>query len=311
MPAGFVFGAGAVAGLLAIHAVVGGYWAGFLDAMEANRRYAAVSRVTAAEHLQRWWQEVRALAVAAPLIPASVALGLSVLVMRRRHLTAENRTWLLVGGLWLLTAQAAAFAGGRHFTHYYFPLVGPLAVLAAVGLDTLPTRPRRLALAVFVVATLAVNWRTHVLDLLAARRLDPDHERTAVVIAAAYLNATVPPGEPVLVATWNRWAELYWRVRRPSPSRHVVPFNLAETRRELFAEWAEDVLARPPEWIVTDDSTFGPGVSDEVLAGRAGGFGGPALVGTPAFDRLRAFVRREYTVHITAADLSILRRSRP
>ena len=309
--AGFVFGAAVVVGLLALHAAVGGYWAGFLNAMDANRRYAAVNRVTAVEHARRWWQEVRALAVTAPLIPASVALGLSVLVVRRRHLTGENRFWLLAGGLWLLTAQAATFAGGRHFTHYYFPLIGPFAVLAAVGLDTLTARPRRLALAAFVVATLAVNWWTQVPDLLAARRLDPAHERTPVVIAAAYLNATVPPGEPVLVATWNRWAELYWRVRRPSPSRHVVPFNLTETRPELFAEWAEDVLARPPEWIVTDDSTFGPGVSDEVLAGRAGGFGGPALVGTPAFDKLRAFVRREYTVHVTAADLSILRRSRP
>lgn len=308
---GFLLGAGAVAGLLALHAAVGGYWGDFLDAMEANRRYAALNRVGVGEHIQRWGQEVRTLAVIAPLVPASVALSLSVLVTRRRHLTAEFRTQLVIGGLWLLTTQAATFAGGRHFTHYYFPLVGPLAVLAAVGLDMFPARPRRLALAAFVVVTLAVNWSSHLPDLLAARRLDPAHERTPVVIAAAYLNATVPPGETVLVATWNRWAELYWRVRRPSPSRQVVPFNLAETRPELFAEWAEDVLAHPPEWIVTDDSTFGPGVSDEVLASRASGFGGPALVGTPAFDRLRAFVRREYTVHVTAADLSILRRSRP
>ncbi len=311
-PAGrFLLGASVVAVLLATHAAVGGYWAGFLDAMEANRRYAALNRVTVAEHVRRWWQEVRTLAVVAPLVPASVALALSVLVVRRRHLTAEHRTWLLVGTLWLLTTQAATFAGGRHFTHYYFPLVGPLAVLSAGGLVTLSGRALRLTLAAFVVATLAINWSHHLPDLLAARRLDPAHERTPVVVAAAYLNATLPPGEPVLVATWDRWAELYWRVRRPSPSRQVVPFNLAETRSELFAEWADDVLAHPPDWIVTDDSTFGPGVSDEVLARRAGGFGGPALVGTPAFDQLRAFVRREYTVHVTAADLAILRRSRP
>ena len=283
----FVLGAAAVGGLIAAHAVAGGYWDGLLDAMAANRRYAAVSRVTPRQHVQRWWQEARTLA--GNLGPAgliALVVGLLASMARWRQVSAAGRRWAVAGGLWLVAAEAGAFAGGRHFTHYYFPVVAPLAVLTAVGVSALPPTARRLGLAVFVVAGLGTNWFVHIPELRAARRLDPNHERTAVVIAAAYLNTHTRPDEPVLVATWNRWAELYWRVRRLSPSRHVVPFNLAETRPELFAEWAEDALARPPEWIVTDDSTFGPGVTDEVLRGRASGFGGPALVGTPAFERL-------------------------
>lgn len=311
---GFLLGVGLATGALIGHAVAGGYWDGFLDAMAANRAYGALDRVSLAVHLERWGVAIRRVAELGGA-PLWLPVGAAVVgfVGWGRRLDPNAKAWAGVGTVWLIAAQAGTFFGGRHFFPYYFPMLAPLAVLTALGLAALPIplRAGRVALGVFAVAAVVVHVAENYRSMVECRRREPSHERTGVRIAAAYLNATVPPNDTVLVCVWDRWAELYWQFDRPGPSRHVIPFNLTETRSALFAEWARDVLANPPAWAVTDDSTLGPGVTDEVIRVRSAGFGGPALSGTPEFDQLRAFVAANYTEVVRAENLIVLKRVTP
>jgi hypothetical protein len=311
---GFLVGVGLGTGFLIGHAIAGGYWNGFLDAMAATRQYGALDRVPLLVHLERWGEAIRRVAdLGGPLLWLPLGAAVVGFVGWGRRLDDKAKGWAAVAAVWLVGAQAGTFFGGRHFFPYYFPMLAPLAVLAALGLAALPVSRRtgQMALTLFAVAVVAAHLAENFRSMVGCRRMDADHERTGIRIAAAYLNATVPPGDTVLVCAWDRWAELYWQFDRPGPSRHVIPFNLTETRPALFAEWAADVLANPPEWVVTDDSTLGPGVTDEVIRARAMGFGGPALLGTPAFDRLRTFVAENYTEVIRAENLIVLKRVKP
>lgn len=76
--------------------------------------------------------------------------------------------------------------------------------------------------------------------------------------AADYLTRISPPNEPVAVCVWDQWAELYWRVPRPAPTRCVAPQCFYGFQQELFDEWVQAMLANPPSLIVADGSLLGP-----------------------------------------------------
>ncbi|QEL21001.1 hypothetical protein [Limnoglobus roseus] len=310
----FLVGGLTLTAAVVLHAMAFGYWNGLLDAMAANTEYGRIGRETLSHHVSRWWWEVRNFAQnLSPLLGFIVVTSLTAAVAGRRTLPTEGKVWLAVGVLWLLAVQLSVCPGGRHFTHYYYPLAAPLALLGGIGLAAVvePRRYRqvwRIVRTGFVVAVVGQHYLTYHRDMLAVGEKSPHVERTQIRYVAEYVRAKIPADQTVLVSVWGPWAELYWQVPRPAPSRHVIPFNLAETRPEFFEEWAEDVLRNPPDWVIADDSLFGPAVSEEVIRSRAGGFGGAALVSSPAFARLRAYVRENYELATGLNQLSILKR---
>lgn len=304
----FVAAATALAGAVIAHMVYSGYWGGFWDAMRANRRYAAMDAEPVAVHLTRWGAQVYRLA--ALLGPAAVAAALGGLVvpaLRWRSLSAGLRAWAVVAGLWLAAAQAGTFPGGRHYANYYALLVGPLAVLAGLAFAAVPDSPltRRLLLG-YATAVVLLSLLANGRDGLRYRRNDLAARRTQIRDVTYYLNHMTSPDEPVLVTVWGDWAELYWQAPRPSPSRHIIPWNLVDIRPEFFAEWAADVLAAPPRVIVTDGDLLGPHVTDDAVLARAAGRSDHPLLTTPSYTALRQLVRNEYRVVNGSGDLLIL-----
>jgi hypothetical protein len=76
--------------------------------------------------------------------------------------------------------------------------------------------------------------------------------------AAEYLSQITSPNETVAVCVWDQWAELYWRVPLPAPTRCVAPQCFYGFQQELFDEWVQAMLANPPSLIVADGSLLGP-----------------------------------------------------
>jgi len=287
-------------GFVVSHALTSDYWDGFLDAMAATSQYGEIGRVSVHEHKRRWSEEMtRFVEVGGPILATVVLASAIGIVLKWRGL--NGKVWVFTTLLWFAAAQLGTFPGGRHFTNYYAMLIGPLAALGGLGLAALSaTREIRRGIRVLLVAyaVVAVGFNAFDNYQLAKdyRMRSPSNARTQVTYTGEFFDLLIPQNELVVVCVWGNWAELYWRVPRPSPSRHIIPWNLAETRPEFFDEWARDVLANLPEWIVTDNSLLGPGVTDEEIRKHSDPFGARAMLTTPSFAKLRAIVRSDYEV---------------
>jgi len=269
-----------------LHAINGSYWDAFLRMLARNFEYASSSRTPMPVSLERAWTTISGIIHANPAFPILMAISILVLLHKRKtkksneskvmdeeplgpHSTLithdsslMTQVWFWVSLLWLAAALLSASPGGRHFAHYYHVGWPPVCILSVLWLSRSgpfghnPRFCRHLAwgLAIsFTVMGVVVNARGFVREALR-----PDSPRVAVRQAVDYLNRTTLPDTPVPVCVWGNWAELWWRAPRPSVTRCIAPQCFYVINREMFDEWVQAMIDRPPPMIVADASLIGP-----------------------------------------------------
>ncbi|HYM12461.1 MAG TPA: glycosyltransferase family 39 protein, partial [Bryobacterales bacterium] len=183
---------------------------------------------------------------------------------------------------WLLVSLAGVAAGGRFFPRYYFQLLAPLAVCAAMGWAALAAGPRRvvaLAALAVMLALPAVRFG-RVNALLAARRsfawrdvaMDADSRRAAREVARR-----TKPNDKIFV--WGFRPEIYYYAQRIGASRFLEsqpltgvladrhlqssealwPAQAARHREEL----ARQLTAQPPAVLVDGLGPYNPALAME------------------------------------------------
>lgn len=178
------------------------------------------------------------------------------------HSSLWTYVWFCVGLLWLGTALASAFPGGRHFAHYYhvaWPAVCVLSVLwlSRAGLFAKDFRFRRRVAWGLAIAFTAMSAVLNVRGFIKESRRE-DSPRAAIQEAVDYLNEISTPDSIVSVPVWGQWAELWWRAPRRPVSRCFGPQCFYVINREMFNEWVQAMIDHPPDLIVADGSLIGP-----------------------------------------------------
>lgn len=280
------FVGGIILGLAAmiLLAFSGSYLTAFLKMLARNFEYASAGRTTFSESLDRAWATLSGIIHSNPAFLILMIVSILVLLLKAKSheskatsdespvthhppLIAHDSSrmtyvWLWIGLLWLAAALASAFPGGRHFAHYYhvaWPAVSVLSVLwlSRSGLFANDLRFRRRAAwglaTAFTAMAIVLNVRGFVRE---ARR--SDSPRLAIREAVDYLNQISTPNSTVPVCVWGQWAELWWRAPRPSVSRCIAPQCFYVINREMFDEWVQTMINRPPDLIVADGSLIGP-----------------------------------------------------
>jgi hypothetical protein len=288
----FVGGFTSALAALILHAIFSSYFNPFLRMLARNFEYASGSQITFSESLHRAWETILGIIHANPAFPVLMAISILLLLPKPkksdelRVMSDESElknddplitsspslitddcsritnVWLWVGLLWLAAARASAFPGGRHFAHYYHVAWPPVCILSVLWLSS----PRWLEFddqfrrrvawgmtVIFTATAVVLNGRGFMRE--ASR---PDSPRVAIRQAADYLNDIAPPNATVPVCVWGHWAELWWRVPRPSVTRCIAPQCFYVINREMFDEWVQAMIDRPPDLIVADASMIGP-----------------------------------------------------
>jgi hypothetical protein len=275
------------------YAVNGSYFHAFVRMLARNFEYASASRTPFTESVSRSWATISAIIHANPAFLILMAISILVLLLKAKksneskvmsdeypvtrrssllpphysslithHSSLMTYLWLWVGLMWLAAALASAFPGGRHFAHYYHVAWPPVCVLSVLWLSRSglfardPRFRRRVAWGMsiaFTVMAVVLNARGFVREV---RR--NDSPRVAIQQAVDYLNQVSTPDSIIAVPVWGQWAELWWRAPRPSVSRCFAPQCFYVINREMFEEWVQAMIDRPPGLIVADASLIGP-----------------------------------------------------
>ena len=160
--------------------------------------------------------------------------------------------------VWLAVAMAGSFAGGHLSWHYFIQAMGPLAVLAAIGLTSY--RMRRIV-AVAAVAGIAVpvaGWWLFDLqaDPLTYDFSPPVPQHQAV---ASYIDAHTTSHDRVFI--WGDWPAVYVEADRGMSSRFPgflrgfargsgLPPDNWDTAPDVWPLLQSDLTANPPALIV-------------------------------------------------------------
>ena len=264
--AGFLAGVAVIVFAVIAHAIAFGYWAPFLDIMRRNAIYASVSGIPLGRSIWLFFDRIAKLLMGWHAAPLLAMLTLAAAASRWRALQSlrRGRLWLVVAVLWLAAAAAGTFPGGRHFEHYYHTLWAPLAVLGALWLTVaFPERSRRPVATGLVAALLVYTVGYATIDtvcLVVAKKQAGMAPGTNKIVrsVATDLNRLIPPGEIAPVCVWSQWAELLWRVRRPSLTPALVPILFLDMAPDLFDQWVAAMLAHPPNIVVFDYWGMGP-----------------------------------------------------
>jgi 4-amino-4-deoxy-L-arabinose transferase-like glycosyltransferase len=222
---------GICAGYIVIVAAVFGYFAAegalpdfYFYAWTYNLVYYG-PEVSLGERVQAAAALAGIVAGAFPLLLVAISAALLGGVLRvgqLRPTAAESaaRPVDLFLGAWLLLALAGAASAGRVYGHYYIQVLGPLALVAGLGLAALTRatlaarRPARLA----GLAALAAVAATLVWHPLAHGRKGAHHSDPAGPIAAA-VRAHTAPDERIFVWGWN--PDIYLYADRKPASRFL------------------------------------------------------------------------------------------
>lgn len=168
---------------------------------------------------------------------------------------------LLYLTLWAPTELVFASVPGRTYTHYFAPLLLPLAYLtalaasvafAAVDRAASPAtsrlrRPRVTALLSGVVAIVPVG---HTLFDVRNRRLRSERAEQ-VDVTAQYVRANTTPSTPLFV--WGHASDIYFLADRKPATRFVYPLALLTpgyTDSRLVAAFLDELRASAPALIV-------------------------------------------------------------
>jgi 4-amino-4-deoxy-L-arabinose transferase-like glycosyltransferase len=238
--------------LVAVTYAVRGEFAAFVDAcFSAPLRYVAMA--TEAPRALR-----QSLAAAATLL-LPLLMGLAALVPAARRSLAD-RLLLWTGLAWFIAASIAVILPGMYFQHYFLLLLGPVALLAALGTRRLVRLARPGAvLPVFAGLLLLVmlqSWAALLMPRLergiGLRAPDPPQQ------VAAVLKAAWTPGDSLFVVNWQPL--LYFLVDAPPPSRFSLPAQLTGPFANVIgidpdAELAR-ILAKQPKFLVVDRGSW-------------------------------------------------------
>lgn len=248
------------AGFVCVPALLFGYFAArgglgamFADAYEGNFHYAAAATSPQALALQLKFLFATLLPrfLPAAFVPAGLAiLGLAGLTARRR-----NRVGVLAAG-WLGGAAVGASAGFLFFPHYFLPVVPPLALSAALGVERLKIRTlAAAALALALVLPPAAHARIYFHDAprVVARKLlhpNPLFEAKAV---GEWIRAHSDPDDRLYV--FGSEPHVYVYAQRACATRHIFVYPLTLFPKGMAV--VEDELAAladaPPAWIVLSE----------------------------------------------------------
>jgi 4-amino-4-deoxy-L-arabinose transferase-like glycosyltransferase len=162
---------------------------------------------------------------------------------------------------WLVVAVPGSLAGGHLSWHYFIQLMGPLAVLAALGIDQALNTPRRRWVAGAAIVGLAVpmiGWGLSnvVSDPLTYDFRPPVPQHEAV---AAYITKHTTVQDRVFV--WGNWPALYIESDRIMATRFPgflrgfyrgsgLPPNSWDTTAEVWPELQADFMRNPPALII-------------------------------------------------------------
>lgn len=162
---------------------------------------------------------------------------------------------------WLVLSVVGSLAGGHLSWHYFIQVMGPLALLAAFGINAALQTPRRRQVALVVaigVAVPALGWGAYdvVADPLTYDFAPPvpQHERVA-----AYIGAHTEPSDRVFV--WGDWPALYVESDRLMAGRFPgflrgfargsnLPPNNWDTSSDVWPQLKSDLDRNPPALIV-------------------------------------------------------------
>ncbi len=302
----FLAGAAAVVAAVVAHAMVDGYWVAFLDRMRRNVEYASMSRVPLGQSVRRFAEQTQKLFMAWHAAPLLAMLTLAAVAPRWRAAQSLRSwgLWLVVAILWTVAAAAGTFPGGRHYEHYYHPLWAPLSVLAALWLTIVfPGRRRRpaalrlgLALVVFTTGYAALDTASVGITKAQAGMVRGTNQMVRLV--ADDLNRLIPRDEVAPMCVWSEWAELNWRVRRPSVTPVSAPILFVDMAPDLFDQWTTAMIERRPDVMVFDNWGLGP----SSIKGRR------SYKGRPRQDELQAMLRDDYVEIRRWSDLYVLAR---
>jgi hypothetical protein len=250
---------------LILHALSHSYLSAYFKVLARNFQYASGGEITFSESLVRAWGTISAIARVNPAFFILMTISLLVSLPKVFGPLRHERLWLWIGLLWLAAALASAFPGGRHWDHYYHVAWPSVCVLSALWISRAGLFPkkhqirRRIAWGLTIAATamaVVVNGRGFL-----SQTFRIDSPRRAIARAVDFLDQTTRSDSPVPVCVWQPWSELYWRIPRPSVSRCIAPYCFYIIQREMFDEWVQAMIDRPPALIVADGSLVGPSAS--------------------------------------------------
>jgi hypothetical protein len=259
-----VFAAGIGLALLALflHGQSEGYWEPFLQVFARNLQYGSLSRVPLSESVLTAARLVWELLTANAVLVVLTTMTLVVMGRQLFRLARQERLWLAVTLFWLTGTVAGIFPGGRGFEHYAHHIWAPLSILAVLWLARIANPPhlsRQLAMGI----GLGVLFLTLGHDLqrfrLWQKAVAAANDRLQIIDQAArFLEEQSSPQAKMPVCVWGDWAELYWRVPRPSVSRCVMPICIAEIEPALFADWVAALVKTRPPLLVVDGTVLRP-----------------------------------------------------
>ena len=244
--AGLFAGLAAGAALIALTGSLAGFWRWTIETLAG---YASGNWIPS----QVWGRAKDS------LIPFVVEMGVfwvaALLLARRwRALSAAER--LMVA--WLAIAMAGSLAGGHLSWHYFIQAMGPLAIVAALGLERL--RPRRW-MAAAVVAGIAVPMAAWWVFDLTQDPLTYDFTGPVphYVDVSAYVRAHTTHDDRVFV--WGDWPAVYVEADRLMAGRFPgflrgfargsdLPPNNWDTAPDVWPLLQSDLAANPPLLIV-------------------------------------------------------------
>jgi hypothetical protein len=243
---GLLAGLAAGAGLIAITGSVGGFWRWTIQTLTG---YASTNWTPSLVWL-------RAKDSIVPFVIDMAVLWIAAIAAATRWRSASPQVRLMV--VWLGAAMVGSVAGGHLSWHYFIQAMGPLAVLAAIGLTTFRLHRVVLAAAVAGIAIPVAGW--WVFDLQADpltydfNAPVPQHQAVADYVASHTL-----PSDRVFI--WGDWPAVYVESDRTMSSRFPgflrgfargsgLPPNNWDTAPDVWPLLQADLDAHPPALIV-------------------------------------------------------------
>ncbi|MDD4892121.1 MAG: hypothetical protein PHU85_19535 [Phycisphaerae bacterium] len=190
------------------------------------------------------------------------AAGLLVLLIPWRVEKPDPTTRLrpinlrLIAIVWMAMGAASALPGLRLYPHHCYPALAGVAMLslwAWGALVALERAARWLAIVAVVAVLVGTSWLAgqHLRGSwaqAAARR----HQMRFTLQAADYLRTRSDGRESIFVFGWGIQSEIMPRLGWRCSTRHPMVLFYPELHigKQLVAEWREDMLTHPPDWLV-------------------------------------------------------------
>jgi hypothetical protein len=194
------------------------------------------------------------------------AIGLAALVfewVERRNRAPGRRGGIPIGGLvvaWLVAAGVSSCFTRIFFTHYYYLVLAPMALLSAWAWRSLAGLCSRfgavISAALFWLISAAVfAWIGHLVWMDYGEADKYRRDAAGVGQAVKFLAEHGQPTDSLYVFAWGVETDIAARLGWRCPTRHsfaghyaALPGSLAPGG--LMEQWRDDMLRSPPDWLV-------------------------------------------------------------